>query len=434
MAFFLFILLNLTLFVRPAEILPALAGLPLYNVLIVACVMTSFSRMLDELKPGALRRQPITVCHLVLLAAVPVSDAARLDFYTAREFGVEFAKVFIYYLLLLAVIATPGRLSKFTAWLIGLVVALAGLALLHYHGVVNIPRLQALERVEYDPVTGQALVELQLRSVGIYNDPNDLCLVLVVVVVLALGRAADRNSGPLRLAWLVPCGLFLYAIVLTRSRGGFLALLSSLATLFVSRFGWRKTVPLAALVLPALFLFAGGRQTQLSTGEGTAQERIHLWNEGFTHMVRSPVTGIGAGMYPERMGLVAHNSFVHAYVELGVVGGAAFVSVFYLAFWSLVRLDPRRVDFFDARMKNLRPALLGVVVGYAVGLISISRCYIVPTHLVVGLVAAYLQVADVEPLEAIPQTNARNAGRLAAVSSLALGGLYLFARFAAKRG
>jgi O-antigen ligase len=434
MAFALFILLNLTLFVRPAEVVPALAGLPLYNVLMVACVMTSFGRMLGELKPAALRRQPITVCHLTLLAAVPLSDAARLDFYRARELGVEFAKVVIYYLLLLAVLSTPGRLSRFLVWLIGLLVVLTALALLQYHGYVEIPSLTALERVEIDPVTGDAVVERQLRSVGIYNDPNDLCLVLVVGTVFALGRAGDRGSGRLRLAWLAPCGLFLYAIAQTRSRGGFLALLASLTTLLVSRFGWGKAAALAVPVLPALSLFAGGRQTQVSVGQGTAQERIHLWNQGFGYLARNPLTGIGAGMYPEHMGLVAHNSFVHAYVELGVVGGGAFVSAFYLAGWALTRLNPRRVDFYDARMEALRPPLLAVVVGYAVGLMSISRCYIVPTHMVVGLVAAYLQSVDVGPPDAIPQTDSRTAARLAVVGAAVLAGLYVFTKFAVQRG
>src|SRR5260370_10175657 len=143
-----------------------------------------------------------------------------------------------------------------------------------------------------------------------------------------------------RLACLPPLLLFGYGLVLTRSRGGFLALVAGLFTLFQARFGWRRTLLLASAGLPLLFVLFAGRQTTLSTVEGTGQDRIQLWSEGLGLFREAPLFGIGQGEYADRVGLVAHNSFVHCFAELGFAGGALFLGAFGSALVMLGRLQP----------------------------------------------------------------------------------------------
>src|SRR5438270_5770668 len=73
LGFALFLLLNAALFLRPAEIVPALYGLEIYLVVILACLAASFPVVLDQLRPAELERRPITVCVLGLFLAVVLS-------------------------------------------------------------------------------------------------------------------------------------------------------------------------------------------------------------------------------------------------------------------------------------------------------------------------------------------------------------------------
>jgi O-antigen ligase len=432
MGFLVFILLNATLFIRPTEIVPTLAGLPIYNTLILICLASCLGPVLAQLGTGALAERPISVCVLGVLATVILSNLARMDFLMARTEGFEFAKVVLYYLILLSVLNTPARLCRFLTWLAVFTVVLAGLSLLHYHGFVHISALEVLERLDaYDERTGEVIMVTQLRGTGIYNDPNDFCLILVVGIMDSLYHLCDRRAGPVRVLWLAPCGLCLYAVILTRSRGGFLGLLVSLLALFVARFGWRKAIPLATVFLPAMFLLSGGRQTKISTSEGTAQERIELWNAGLHRLARSPLTGIGAGRYAEEneWGLVAHNSYVHANVELGIVGGACFLGVFSVPLWSLRRLSPCEVEIHDPNLKTLRPFLVAMVAGYATGLISLSRCYIVPTYMLPGLVTAYLHVTAINPAKAPPKVGGQLIRNIIIINLSFLITIFIFIKF-----
>src|SRR5262249_61139737 len=90
----------------------------------------------------------------------------------------------------------------------------------------------------------------------------------------------------------------------------------------------------------------------------------------------------------------AHNSYVHAYTELGLVGGTFFLGAFYLAFEQLRRLRRAAATIADPEMRRLGPYLASVVVRYAAGLMSLSRLDVVPTYLVLALPTAYATAAD----------------------------------------
>src|SRR5262249_33931416 len=158
--------------------------------------------------------------------------------------------------------------------LVGFCVVLTALALLQYHAYINIPALAAVQQTAVDKETGELYTISRLCSTGIYNDPNDLCLILLMAMAVCLYKLGERRYGPARLLWVAALIMFGYALSLTQSRGGFIALLAGCLVLFHSRFGFRKSIPIAAVVLPGMFYLFGGRQTSISTGEGTGQDRI----------------------------------------------------------------------------------------------------------------------------------------------------------------
>lgn len=435
MEFFLFILVNAALFIRPSEVVEALQVVPVYNILILLCLAASVGPILALTSNRGPRRELSSLCLLVILVMIVLSNVVRGDQWTARTLAVDFLKTATYYLLLLASLRTPARLRRFLTCLAVFTLVLAGTALLHFHHVVQIPSLTLLERTdEIDPVTGEAVKVVQLIATGIYNDPNDLCSILVVATLIALYRLCNPQGGLARLLWLGPIAVYLYALILTQSRGGLLALLAGLMTLFVARFGWRRAIPLAVVTLPAILLLSGGRQTRISTSEGTAQGRMMLWVDGIRLLSHSPIFGIGAGQYAEELGLVAHNSFVHANVELGLAGGTAFLTLFFLPVRNLQRIGPRHAEIHDPELARMRPFLMAVTTGYAVSMLSISRCYVVPTYMIAGLAASYLRMVTIAPEDAIPRPSVKMAMRLVLINAAFLVLVYLFVRFTGKFG
>jgi O-antigen ligase len=250
--------------------------------------------------------------------------------------------------------------------------------------------------------------------------------------LVALFSSGDRKLGILRHLWLAPLGLFYYAFTQTHSKGGFLALLAALGTLFQARFGWRRALPLAALALPAIFMLQAGRQTNISTGEDTAQDRIQLWAKGFALLRGSPVFGVGSNRFAEEGGQVAHNSFIQGYAELGLFGGTLFLAAFALAITTLYGLHSHAGTIADPGMRRLRPYLAAILAAYAVGLLSVSRNYVVPTYMVLGLSAAYLRiVAAGSPRlvpDPIPWLDARLSIRLILLSLVFIGLANLFVK------
>jgi putative inorganic carbon (HCO3(-)) transporter len=432
MSYPLFIILNAILFIRPEELYPDLAGVRLYLIVITLCALVTAPKILDQLTPASLSRRPITVCVLGLLVAVALSYVGRGWLGGLLEQAPEFAKVVLYFLLLMAVIDTPGRLRQFLGWLVVFTGVVTALAVLQYHEYIDVPAYAPLERKDIDPETGEVTTYLQLRGSGTFNDPNDLCLILMAGTVCAIYRAVTAADWATTALWLSPIGLFGYAVLLTKSRGGFLCFAAALVAFLFARYGGRRAVPLAAIALPLMLTVYSGRQTNIDLGTGdTAQQRIQLWNEGLSLLLQGRwgpqaiLVGAGIDEFAEELGHVAHNSFVHAYVEMGLIGGGLFLGMFVLSAWGLHRVREKSDLAAEPGMAALRPCLFALVVGYAVGNYSLSRNYIVPTYLFVGLASTYLAMA-------VPwgatwfRVDRRLAYRLAA---LAVGGLVFFKVF-----
>jgi O-antigen ligase len=396
MNFALFLLLNAVLLIRPEELLPDIAGLRLYLIVMALCLVASAPGLVRQLTLQSLVENPITVCVLGLLAAVLTSLVFRGMIGYGLDVAGEFAKVVLYYLLFLAVVDTPRRFRLFLGAIVALAVVLTTLSLLQYHEYIDVEALRPLERrADVDPETGEAATFTQLRASGIYNDPNDFCLLLTTGIVCCLGLAATSASVPVRLAWLCPIGVFGYAIVLTQSRGGLLGLLVAIFTLLCMKLGPRRGAILGAICLPLLVLAIGGRQADINTSvDDTAQSRFQLWAEGLTLLWQNPITGIGAGEFVEEVGQVAHNSFVQAYVETGLFGGTLFLCAFVFAAVGVL-LIPRQPTFANrsATIRGLQPFVVAMVVGYAAGLYSLTRNMVVPTYMTLALAATYTRIA-----------------------------------------
>jgi len=432
--FFLFLLVNFTLFVRPGEVFPAIAELPLYNILILATFAVAAPRVGEVIRPDRLARDPITACVLGMIPAVLLSHVRHFDTFSARFRTFEFSKVALYYLILMAIIKNGSRLRVFLYSIALFATISSGLALLHHLEYIYVPTIATTLEWDIDPSTGDRYRFPRLCATGIFSDPNDLSMIAILASVICLFGLGDKQLSLLRFLWLAPLAVLMTAIVYTKSRGGMLALIAAIGTLSYLRFGKLKTLAAAVVVLPVVFA-VGGRQTDLGTGfsGGTGDDRIKLWSEGFMVLRKFPLFGIGAGNYTDEAGQVAHNSFVHCFVELGLVGGVVFLGAFWFAVTGLWKLRP----FLKGALRNLtsepfrrlHPYLMAMVCGYSVSMLSLSRSYVVPTYLVLGVANAYCRDSQNYGVPVLVALNQRRIRELLIVSFLFLAAVQAFIKF-----
>ncbi|QJW98047.1 O-antigen ligase family protein [Frigoriglobus tundricola] len=396
MNFVLFVLLNAVLFVRPEELYPSIAGLRLFMLLIVPCVLLSLRQITHLLSSDALQRRPVAVCVLLFYASTLVTQlvAGNLEGALLQN-GPGFGKVILYYFLLLAVVNTPERLRALVAALVVQILVLTAIALAQQYGVATFPSIKPAMQTMFDAETGERYTIPRMASSGIFSDPNDLCLVLGLGILCCVYGATTGSPGPVGLVlWALPVPVFVAALLETHSRGGLLGVLAGGGAYLYSRFGGARALPLAAAGAAAALVAVGGRQADVGSGGGTAHERMIMWAEGLHTLFQRPLaipTGLGFGWYPDEFGLVAHNSFVEAYVELGLLGGGAFLGAFLLA----LRLIDRLGKGIEAAGWALeaRPFAFAVLAAYAVGCYSLTRNYVIPTYLVLGLASVLLETS-----------------------------------------
>jgi hypothetical protein len=444
LAFVLFLLLNATLFLRPAEIIPALMDKPIYEVLILGSLVAAFPRVLEQLSARSLIDRPISACVVGLLAAIVLSHLTHFATQSAISSSVQFAKVLLYYLLLVAIVDSASRLRIFLLWLLGLIVILTVLALLQYHNYIDIPKLASYAERQHDDIdeeTDEARILVRLCSTGIYGNPNDLARILGVGILICMYVLGDGSLGALRFLGVAPLALFGYALNLTHSRGGLLALVGGLAVLVVRRLGVRKSLLLAIVALPAVGIVSAGRLTKISATEGTGQQRIQLWEEGFSLFAHAPVFGIGMDRYAEEVGLAAHNSFIHCYTELGFIGGTLFFGAFFLSMRTLHELGNPEVEPSDtddepgdSELEPLRPTIMAITALTIIGMFTSTRSYSVPTYLIVGLNTVYVRIAGENTSLEFPTLDSQLVKRVFFWSAVFLSVFYVYVRIMVRHG
>jgi len=78
--------------------------------------------------------------------------------------------------------------------------------------------------------------------------------------------------------------------------------------------------------------------------------------------------------------------------------------------------------------------MITTVAAYAAGMLSLSRGYVVPTYMVLGLATAYIRLASIHRPSAVLPFNGRLVLGLVLVSTVSLVGIYVFVRIYVQYG
>ena len=328
------------LLLAPQMMVPALSVLAFIRPALFAVSAAAVSYLANRFLTG----RPFTVItpELCLAGALLVWACATipLSYWPGGSVAVitgVYAKSLAVFWLIVNVVNTPERLRRFM-----LVLSLAGAplavtALVNYRSGAFIEGAVGVTRITgYDaPLT---------------QNPNDLALMLNLLLPLAIGILLTRPRPPLRSALLVTIALEVAGIVVTFSRAGFLALALT-AVLWMWKFRHRRertwVVGLLVLSLACLPLLPSGYTKRLATvantsadTTGSAQERWQDTVAAVHYIAENPLVGAGIGQdilaLNEMRGLrwrSVHNVYLQYGVDLGLPGLLTFTLLLGRCLW-----------------------------------------------------------------------------------------------------
>ena len=403
MAFFFFILYLIVLYIRPAEWIPVFRGWRLASVTLIG---TAFFLLFQVI---ASKKRPVNVPHhwmlLGLVGAIVCSHAVHTYFGGLVSSLTAFAPIVVMYFLVVNAAASEQRF-RLALWVI---VALT--AVLAWQGI-------------YQHATGHGWAGQHMSLGGritwisIFNDPNDLALAFVIMVPVLLAYLVTPSFPGLKVVSFSLLGLLLYGIFLTNSRGGVLGLMVAVTFFFVKRSRW--VVPggiIGGLLAFLIFAFGPSRLGAFSTTDESAHGRLDSWYYGFQLFKSNPIFGVGQNMFTDQHHLTAHNSFVLAAAELGLLGLFFWVGLLYTSFKGL-----SLVQKHCPRLAGYAYGLQAALVGFAATAFFLSRMYMELPYLICALSAALYAVARNQTDQIqfrLTMKDVRNVG-LASIGALGL--------------
>lgn len=236
---------------------------------------------------------------------------------------------------------------------------------------------------EHIGLMGTTSITGRVRYLGIFQDPNELAWALSLSLPFAFVWFDRRRAIGRRTVEIAIIGLVVVACIvcniMTQSRSGQIALVATLGTYFIRRFGWRGAAAGGVLAIPILLL--GGRSDDAST-----DERLECWAEALGLWREYPFIGVGARQFTQHHYLTAHNSSLLALAEMGPIGLLLFTAIIYLAF--KIALTAQRDLANRPEAAPARAAAFATVAGL-VGMVSsalfLSLTYHMSLWIMIGL-------------------------------------------------
>ncbi|HET7766801.1 MAG TPA: O-antigen ligase family protein [Burkholderiales bacterium] len=394
--------------VFPHELL-GITGLNPLNLLLfgtlAACLLRGlFDGSLSHLVPRPLLWLyvlPIVIAgvlgsrHLNEIPAVLFEKLVEFESVTGyfRDVVVKPLSIVVFAVLVAAAVSRSSKPEKFlTPMLVSTWVMVALIFVFVWQSGVSLTLLASSEEREF------------LSPLGMHA--NELGRLYAFAYAVLLFTWIEARSPGFKLAVFVSMGLVVVALVLTFSRGAFLAFVLINALFLVWRRNAKTLILFAAVAAFVLFALPEAVYDRVSTGFGHGADtgsnaisagRIdHIWLPLLPEIPRSPIWGHGLGSIlwsePMRRGpgtaILAvghpHNAYLQALLDMGVVG-LALLCAYFFHVWKGFRslaADPA-----------VSPTLRGFYLGAAAGLASLLISYVTDSSLTPGPEQSFLWLA-----------------------------------------
>jgi probable O-glycosylation ligase (exosortase A-associated) len=268
---------------------------------------------------------------------------------SVEELTEHFLKAVVFGWLIGALVTTRLRLRQYTWVLVLCAVPLAVTGLVNYRsGVFLATPTSAVQRIAGYTDDGS----------GLAANPNDLALMLNLLIPLAAMLAATARGVLLKLTAVAVLLLSVATVVVTFSRAGFLALGATGLLLIVAIARRQPFVAFAAALaiavivpplLPEGYLSRLGTITDVSSDPtGSAQGRLGDWTASVEIVAQHPITGVGLGQNILALNQIrgstwraVHNVYLQYAVDLGLPGLFVFLWLFAAVFRTARRVRRR---------------------------------------------------------------------------------------------
>jgi len=380
-------------FARPEDWIPGLARVPVAKLtggLILLALVFSFGKIRWHMP-----REITFLCLMVaqLWLSIPFSPVWKRG---ALDVTVNFSKV----LPLVIVIYSTVRSLKRLRWVV--LVQAASVATVAVASIVHASRLGG---------------RLQGVLHSMWGDPNDLAVLISLTLPLCLALAMTTGDYWKKIAWGFAILAMFYAVVLTASRAGALALavvvLVSLWQLGIKgrRFWLLLLAPVATIVI---WLYAGHSlrqrlvETRVDAALGiagteaseSARQRKELLLRSLQVTAEHPLFGVGPGNFVIVSGVwhVTHNSYTQISSEGGVPAFVMYVLVFWRAIANL--RDIRKFRQTRRAFRLFSITLEASLAAFLVGSFFLSLAYQLFPYCLVAYTSALLRIVKREQVAA----------------------------------
>ena len=403
---------------KVADWVPGLSSVPLVKIAFLFAAISAYAGAGAALVPVRIRSSRVARGAVAFLGLAIVSFVFSIYKSETLKESLYILILLLSMMLVLKVVQTRGDVEKLLLGFVAAGVSLSIGLVLNFHG-------------------GRAFINGNF-------DPNDIAYALDTILPLVLAlRQRQSRSG-----WLMMSALAIVTmlgILLTGSRGGAIGLcvvVAAAAAFPLSRdesgglkkFSIRRTLIRCAILLLTV-AFAWGylpadTQQRMATLVNLSSDynadatengsRLLIWKQDIGMVLKRPI-GYGLGSAELVDGLAggqyrtAHNSFVEALVELGVLGLLIYIRALYTTWRELGRIimvaqDPAAGEE-DQRAALYARALRTALVGNLAAGLFLSQAYSAALWMLVAVAASLVRVSiptppangSVGPTRRVPQ-------------------------------
>ncbi len=360
-------LFTFLVYCRPYELFPSLSWLsntPFWVAVVTIAIFVPTQLGLEN--RITIRPLEVKLLALLVLASL-ISMVFALDRLRAWNTFVDYLKVVLMFIVIINVVRTEKRLKAI--WVLILIVTCV-LSL----AAINDYRLGRL-----------VLRGVRIKGIigGLFENPNDLALHLVTMTPIALALFFSSRRGLLRRIFYLFCALInVAAVVVTFSRGGFVALVGTGG--FVLWRISRRFRPLIAAVgvvavLTLVALAPGGYGGRLISNDDSAMARFDDLKRSIFVAIHHPVFGVGIDNYVlySNSNHATHNAYTQVAVELGFPAMLVYILFLLTPLRQLRRIvDETPWSGSRARFHYLAIGLEASLVGYMIASFFASVAFV----------------------------------------------------------
>lgn len=361
-------------FIRPHEYIPFMKNIPILPVILIMAALTVF---MD-------RRNEVKIPQQILIFLLPVMMLISNVFggwpSKGIDVGLKFLPITLLYLLLIYSLTSIKRIK------ILMIIFIVSATIISIHGI---------DMLQHDGFgwTGAYAYLNRIRYPGIFNDPNDIGMFLVITLPFVIFFYKNSNSFIPKILYLTCIGILLYAIYLTNSRGSILGILSMVGFYMKNRIGIAKSVILGLLAMP-LAVIMPSRMSEVASSDASAMGRLDAWYSGFHMFFSNPLSGIGAYRFTDYHIITAHNSYVLVLAEMGFLGFFIWGMFLFLSFYMLykirIHINNNSAIFGNNNVyEALNTAFYYSFIGMLFTIFFLSRSYTIILYIFIGLTNAY---------------------------------------------